>query len=73
MTEDVEGRIKIMNAAVERAYEVSDKAESVLKICNAPEFFWRGGNGAYPLSSVYVTDEEFNTLYRVGVALEDIA
>jgi hypothetical protein len=39
--EDIERRLSIMTDAVERAYEKSDKDNSVLKIFLAPEFFFR--------------------------------
>ena len=42
LTADVEGRVRIMKDAVEEAYEHSNKDDSVLKIFNAPEFYWRG-------------------------------
>ena len=63
LTEDIAGRLKIMEMAVERAYEVSDDSEDVLKVFNAPEFYWRGPDGAYALSSVYEsTPGNFNPL-----------
>ena len=43
--EDVQHRMSIMKDAVERAHDLSDKSESVLKIFIAPEFFWRGTYG----------------------------
>jgi hypothetical protein len=48
-TEDVSDRVAIMTEAVERAYELSDKSSDTLKIFVAPEFFFRGRNGAYIL------------------------
>ena len=63
LTEDIAGRLKIMEMAVDRAYEVSDDSEDVLKIFNAPEFYWRGPDGAYALSSIYEsTPDNFNPL-----------
>jgi hypothetical protein len=44
---DVQKRLQIMSTAVDRAYDLSDKNESTLKIFLAPEFFWRGKEGAY--------------------------
>jgi len=46
--QDVQHRLKIMKAAVERAYEEADnKNDDTLKIFIAPEFFFRGREGAY--------------------------
>jgi hypothetical protein len=45
--EDVQQRLQIMADAVTKAEEVSDKDPEVLKIFVAPEFFWRGKDGAY--------------------------
>lgn len=52
--EDVNRRLRIMTNAVDRAYDVSDKDDSVLKIFIAPEFYFRGLNGAYE----FLTEEE---------------
>jgi hypothetical protein len=46
-TVDVQHRLHIMKEAVERAHEVADPDPSVLKVFIAPEFFWRGQDGAY--------------------------
>ncbi|CAB9497224.1 expressed unknown protein [Seminavis robusta] len=45
--EDVRQRLQIMTDAVAKAEKVADKDESTLKIFIAPEFFWRGKDGAY--------------------------
>jgi len=47
--QDVQTRLKIMEDAVEQAYRMSDTKydPTTLKIFIAPEFFWRGVNGAY--------------------------
>jgi hypothetical protein len=45
--DDVKHRLKVMTDAVEAAHKVASKDESVLKIFVAPEFFWRGKDGAY--------------------------
>ena len=52
----------------------SNKDDSVLKIFNAPEFYWRGPDGAYQLSSIYDNLEVggFNPLNEIGRALQDI-
>lgn len=44
---DVERRLNIMSNAVDRAYDVSDRNDDTLKIFLAPEFYFRGRNGAY--------------------------
>lgn len=50
-THDVIDRLAIMEDAVERAYELSDKSADTLKVFVAPEFFFRGRNGAYIMRS----------------------
>lgn len=57
-TKDVENRLSIMFEAVERAYEFSAKDEDVLKVFVAPEFFFRGRNGAYLIASREAIDKE---------------
>jgi hypothetical protein len=47
LTEDVRHRLAIMRSAVERAHSLSDPDPSTLKVFVAPEFFWRGQDGAY--------------------------
>jgi hypothetical protein len=70
---DVKGRLAIMEAAVERAYTLSDKTKTTLKIFNAPEFFWRGANGAYPLESILDDPEdESNALNEIGNGLQKL-
>jgi len=44
---DVEQRLGIMADAVERAHAAADQDSETLKIFIAPEFFWRGKDGAY--------------------------
>ncbi|KAL3938496.1 MAG: hypothetical protein SGBAC_006612 [Bacillariaceae sp.] len=44
---DVQDRLKIMKDAVESAYRSSDPDPTTLKIFIAPEFYWRGVDGAY--------------------------
>ena len=39
--------MNIMTDAVNKAYDLSDKDDSILKIFLAPEFYFRGLNGAY--------------------------
>ncbi|KAL3793768.1 hypothetical protein HJC23_013330 [Cyclotella cryptica] len=45
--EDVSRRLSIMSDAVNRAYDIADPDETTLKIFLAPEFFFRGKNGAF--------------------------
>jgi hypothetical protein len=45
--QDVQARLRIMKEAVEMAYHQTDKDPSTLKVFIAPEFFFRGVNGAY--------------------------
>jgi len=44
---DVQKRIEIMSDAIDRAYALADESEETLKVFIAPEFYWRGINGAY--------------------------
>ncbi|CAJ1963978.1 unnamed protein product [Cylindrotheca closterium] len=44
---DAQNRLKIMKDAVEKAYNSADHDPNTLKIFIAPEFFWRGIDGAY--------------------------
>ena len=45
--EDALRRVEIMADAVERAHTLSDRNDKTLKVFNAPEFFFRGQEGAY--------------------------
>mmetsp|Transcript_16720 Transcript_16720/g.33418 ORF Transcript_16720/g.33418 Transcript_16720/m.33418 type:complete len:383 (-) Transcript_16720:1829-2977(-) len=49
--QDVQRRLDIMRSAVDRAYELASDDPTTLKIFIAPEFFWRGRNGAYAFES----------------------
>lgn len=72
--EDVDGRISIMQQAVERAYEVASQDEDTLKIFVAPEFFWRGANGSYSFDVIDNLDKEgeYNAIGHITKALEDM-
>ena len=59
-TADVADRLAIMTDAVEKAYELSDKSSDTLKVFVAPEFFFRGRNGAYILKQ----DDEVTALFN---------
>ncbi|GAX22663.1 hypothetical protein FisN_17Lh158 [Fistulifera solaris] len=45
--DDVRVRIQLMKDAIEKAYDVADHNPSILKVFIAPEFYWRGIDGAY--------------------------
>jgi hypothetical protein len=76
LQEDVAGRMAIMKQAVERAYQVADHTNSTLKIFMAPELYWRGPTGAYPLSSMMIDphydDGSFQVLKELRVALQEL-
>ena len=48
---DVTRRMKVMEEAVETAFAQADPDPSVLKVFLAPEFFWRGLDGAYEFAA----------------------
>ena len=64
-TADVQQRLIIMQTAVERAYEVSEYKDddSTLKIFLAPEFYFRGLNGAFS----FQTEAESEEVQQEGV------
>jgi hypothetical protein len=72
--EDVNGRISIMQQAVEKAYEVASQDEDTLKIFIAPEFFLRGADGAYPVDDIDNPGKEgeYNAIAHISEALEEI-
>ena len=72
--EDVERRLSIMQNAVDRAYDVSNKDDSILKIFIAPEFYFRGLNGAYDFVSEEEEEEdgECSDVCQILKGLEDI-
>jgi hypothetical protein len=45
--EDAHRRLQIMTDAVEKAHQLADPDPATLKVFNAPEFFFRGKEGAY--------------------------
>ena len=79
-TDDVADRVAIMTEAVERAYTLSDKSSDTLKLFIAPEFFFRGRNGAYILHETeqhqYLFNDDDGTclaeVCRILVALESL-
>jgi len=69
--EDVARRLQIMRAALEKAYEVADPSNTTLKIFNAPEFFFRGKNGAYNISREY-NDPDLEECHAVCQSLNGL-
>jgi len=49
-----------MSDAVEKAYNTSDKDDSVLKMFIAPEFYFRGLNGAFEFYTENAEEEDGN-------------
>lgn len=72
---DVQRRLGIMRDAVDRAYDVSDQDESTLKIFLAPEFFFRGKDGAFAFANEEQVDStgECSDICHILKGLEDIA
>lgn len=54
---DVRRRLNIMRDAVDKAYDVSNSNEDTLKIFLAPEFYFRGKNGAFEFLNEEQEDE----------------
>ncbi len=50
--QDVTDRVQLMKSAVEQAASLVNKADSILKVFVAPEFFFRGPQGAYDMKHV---------------------
>ena len=72
-SKDVEKRLDIMRKAVERAYEESNKDESILKIFLVPEFYFRGLNGAYTFQTEEAEEEESSCSSDICHILEGLA
>jgi hypothetical protein len=72
--EDVQRRLNIMRNAVDKAYDVSDRNDDTLKIFLAPEFFFRGKNGAFEFINEEQEDEngECSDICHILKGLEDI-
>ncbi|KAL7551749.1 hypothetical protein ACHAWF_014932 [Thalassiosira exigua] len=72
--EDVNQRINIMADAVNKAYDISDKDESTLKIFLAPEFYFRGLNGAFQFLTEEAEDSggECSDICHILKGLENI-
>eukprot|EP00578_Thalassiosira_sp_NH16_P001134 CAMPEP_0181139710 /NCGR_PEP_ID=MMETSP1071-20121207/34927_1 /TAXON_ID=35127 /ORGANISM="Thalassiosira sp., Strain NH16" /LENGTH=544 /DNA_ID=CAMNT_0023226635 /DNA_START=49 /DNA_END=1686 /DNA_ORIENTATION=+ len=71
---DVHRRLNIMRDAVDKAYDNSDKDDSVLKIFLSPEFFFRGLNGAFEFELEEAEDEngECSDICHILKGLENI-
>ena len=73
--QDVQTRLKIMQDAVEQAYRMSDRNHdpTTLKIFIAPEFFWRGVNGAYIFQDEAPGDDSIcGPVCQILMGLEEI-
>jgi hypothetical protein len=72
--EDVNRRLDIMRDAVNRAYDVSNPDDSTLKIFLAPEFFFRGKNGAFEFANEEYEESigECSDICHILKGLEDI-
>jgi len=73
---DVRKRFQVMKEAVETARELADNDEKTLKVFVAPEFFWRGPQGAYDAATILKNDvyniEEFNAISEICEELEKL-
>jgi len=73
--QDVKARLRIMKDAVEQAYHqaAENRDPSTLKVFIAPEFFWRGVNGAYEFVDEGPGDETIcGPACQILKGLEDI-
>jgi len=66
--QDALDRIEIMKTAINKAFEFSNKDSSVLKIFNAPEFFFRGRKGAYKTTMDDILTEN-TPIFSIGKEL----
>jgi len=74
---DVRKRFDVMKEAVETAWRSGNDGDTeTLKIFVAPEFFWRGPNGAYDAATILKNDvyneNEFNAISEICEELEDL-
>eukprot|EP00928_Gymnodinium_smaydae_P048311 TRINITY_DN3228_c0_g1_i3.p1 TRINITY_DN3228_c0_g1~~TRINITY_DN3228_c0_g1_i3.p1 ORF type:complete len:396 (+),score=45.69 TRINITY_DN3228_c0_g1_i3:108-1295(+) len=75
LREDVQGRIKILKAALDVAYNRSERESGVLKVFVAPEFFWQGIATPYDGNALYDCldgTDCFNPLSEIGKELDDL-
>lgn len=70
-SDDVTRRLSIMKFALEKAYQLSDPSNTTLKLFNAPEFFFRGKNGAYNITHEY-GDPHFEACHAVCQTLKGL-
>lgn len=69
---DVVMRLNVMKDAVETAFLQVNQDPSVLKVFVAPEFFWRGPNGAYIFGDEdFGNDKVCGPICKILVELED--
>lgn len=73
-TEDVHRRLAIMRDAVNKAYDKSDQDPTILKIFLAPEFYFRGKDGAFSfvLEEEEESEGECSDICQILTGLEDI-
>lgn len=69
---DVHRRLQVMEKAVQRAHELSDDSDDTLKIFIAPEFFFRGKNGAYVFDDENESENSCSEVCQIMRGLERI-
>lgn len=69
---DARERLRIMRDAVEKAYEVADPDRHTLKVFVAPEFFFRGLDGAYEFHIDEESGDACGPVCTVLQGLEDL-
>lgn len=70
--QDVQARLRIMKDAVEEAYTHADPDRATLKVFLAPEFFWRGMDGAYMFQQEEPGDDSIcGPVCQILMGLED--
>jgi len=72
---DAKKRLEVVKHAVEKAYELADNDDTeTLKIFIAPEFFWRGVDGAYIFAEEAPEDDDIcGPVCHILQGLEQIA
>lgn len=69
---DIERRLGIMVDAVDKAYNASNKDETILKIFLAPEFFFRYKDGAYKFKADGMPEGECEDVCHILKGLDSI-
>lgn len=62
--QDIDLRCQLMEAAIERAYEQRQTGRGLLHLFMAPEFFFRGADGAYDLDDVATVISKLQDLVK---------